>query len=354
MMACTSDENSETGTKGEGIVTFTFKVESGLKTRTVLNGPEDIQHVTTVFLFVFKGTTDEATYFMTKQIPWPDPSGNDVNYQTISRSYTFVLSEGDYTFLAVGLDDQSGTTYNLPASIGEGTTLATATAVLAAGKTKVNIAGSEFFAGSATATVVKNGNSEVTINLFRRIAGIMGWFTNIPSDVTEIQIALYTQQNKSGYMKARPEGNDSPAGISNPINFKDYITSPVSNQENDKVLVSLNVAAGTGATVVSGGSYILPAAAPAVGDGTEYTIQVNVITGGTILKSIRTKLRSDDGLYLPSTGSDLGAPYRFPIVANHFYGIGSQDTPVDLGGDEDAVYIEINPNWSKIIDVPFE
>lgn len=353
--ACSSDESGIPNKDGKGTVTFSFKVESGIHTRTVLNGSESLQHVSAVYLYVFGGTTDDARYVMTKQIPWPAASDADVNYRTATRTDTLALPEGEYTFLAVGLDDQSGATYDLPGRIGSGTTLANATAVLAVGKTKENMAASELFAGSATASVIQNGNAAVPIDLLRRVAGVMGWFTNIPSGTTEIQIALYTQQNKSAYLKAQAPGNSVPPGISNPVNFKDYITSPVSNLDAGKVLVSVNVPAGTGpATILSGGSYVLPAAAPAVGDGSEYSIRINLVSGGTVSKSLRTMLSPGDTFYIPPTGTDTGAPFRFPVVANHFYGIGSPDLPVDLGGDDEAIYIEINPNWSRLVDVPFE
>lgn len=355
LTACSSDDPGSPVSDRQGTITFTFQVESGMKTRTLLNGSESLQHVSAVYLYVFGGTTDDAAYVMTKEIPWPDASDSDVNYQTVTRPYMLALPEGEYTFLAIGLDDQAGATYDLPGRVGSGSTLAGATAMLATGKTKENLALSELFAGSVTARVTGNGTSAATINLFRRVAGVMGWFTNVPSAATEIQIAFYTGQNKSGYLKAQPAGNAIPSGISNPANFKDYITDPVASQDAGEVLVSVGVPAATGSSaVLSGGSYVLPAAAPAVGDGTEYTMLIKILSAGSLLKSMRAKLKPDDGLYLPPTVSDTGGPYRFPLVANHFYGLGSPDAPVDLGGDDTDVYVEINPDWSKIIDVPFE
>lgn len=355
LIACSPGDFPAPIIKGQGTVNLMFIAESGIKTRTLLSGSENLQHVSVVYLYVFSGMTDNAEYVLTKQIPWTDASDSNVNYQTVERSYSVNLPAGDYTFLAIGLDDQSGVTYDLPAGISNGTTLSNAVASLATGKTKDDIAVSELFAGTVSASVAENTASDVTVSLLRRVAGVMGWFTNIPSDVTDIQIALYTQQNKSSYLKARTEGTTPPIGISNPENFKDYITNPVGDLVNGGILVSVNVPAGTTATtILSGGSYVLPAAAPAVGDGSEYTLQVNMISGGTVLKSIRTQLKPDDNLYIPPSASDVASPFRFPIVANCFYGVGTQNAPVDLGGDDDAVYIEINANWSKIVDVPFE
>lgn len=366
LSACTSEELiSPPEPDGQGNVTFVFKTGSELNTRTVLSGSENQQHVEKVHLYIFSGTGDAATYVGTKEIPWPNPG--DVSYATTERSYSIILAPGAYTFLAIGLDDKSGATYNLPATVATGSTLAAAKATLASGKTKTDITQSELYAGYATAPNVQaSGNAAVTINLWRRVAGVMGWFINVPTQinnttVSEVQIAFYTWQNRSGYLMAQPEENNYPYGITNPNNFKDYITDPISATDADKIVASMDVPANIDATtVLSAGSYMLPAAAPPVGDGSEYTLRIELIgSDNSVLKSIRVKTKPDDPLYIdPTSGGtgiiDTGGPYRFPIVANHFYSIGTKDTPIDIGGDKNEIYIEINPNWSKIIDVPIE
>ena len=60
--------------------------------------------------------------------------------------------------------------------------------------------------------------------------------------------------------------------------------------------------------------------------------------GNNILSTRRVKLKADDSLD-SSTGSGTGiidteGAYRFPIIANHFYGIGTALAPVDLGGND--------------------
>lgn len=357
--ACTSDESPSPA--GEGNVTILFTAGGPINgTRTVLNGSENRQHMEKAHLYVFSGADDTATCVDSRELAWP--SAADVNYKTTQRIYSFALAAGEYTFLAVGLDDKSGATYDLPAAVAVGSTLAEAKAGLAPGKTGADIARSELYAGYATASVKESGNDKIAIDLWRRVAGVMGWFTNIPSNTSKIEVCLYAPQNRSGYLlKHEPVGDGN---LTNPANFKDYITSPVGTAEPDKILISIDVPPGTTETdILAGGSYILPAAAPAKGNGTEYTLRVELTTtDGTPGKIVRVRMNDTSDLYIPDYESgvggsgtsviDPGGPYRYPIVANHFYGIGTESKPADLGGDN--LVITVNPNWENIYDIPLK
>lgn len=369
LAACTSEDIVEPDTGNEGNVTFTFNAGGELTTRTTLEGAGNKQHAEYVYLYVFNGQTDNATCTQVKNMPWPKPE--EVGYTTTTRTYSINLPAGDYTFLAIGLDNAAGATYGLPSAIAAGSKLADAKATLASGKTKEDIAQSELFAGHVTASIKESGNDPVTITLYRRVAGVMGWFKNVPANVAKIQISLYTGQNKQGYLIKQAEGTEDPSGITNPNNFKDFITAPISAEEESKILVSINVPAGTTAEqVLSGGSYVLPAAAPIKIEpddtypdeddprvGTEYTLRVELIgADGTTIKTQRVRMQEGDDLYIPefvdggsgTAGYDLGGPFRFPIVANRFYGIGTALTPIDLGGGGEDIVITVNPDWLVI------
>lgn len=356
LSACTSDDTfTSPEPDGQGNVTFLFTAGSEITTRTELNSPENLQHVEKVHLYIFKGIGNTATYEQVKELPWPKPE--DVNYATTKRTYSILLPPGDYTFLAIGLDNKSGTTYNLPTAIGIGSTLADAKAVLATSQTKKDIAQSELFAGYTEAFgVMESGNATVRIDLWRRVAGMLGYFKNAPAGTSKIQITLYTQQNGSGYLlKQEVENEEYPFGIKNPKNFNDYITSPVSPNNEDKIIVSIAVPAGTdAATILSGGSYLLPAAAPPIVDGeTEYTLLVELVgaDGITVNKTIKVKMKEGDDLYNDPTGAgsgiiDVSGPFRYPIVANRLYTIGTALAPVDLGDDGSSdIVITVNPDW---------
>lgn len=357
LAACTPDERLSPD--GAENVTFLFTAGSQTGgTRTVLNSSKNLQHVERVYLYIFNGLDDTATCADSRELAWPSPA--DVDYKTTQRLYSITLAPGKYTFLAIGLDDKSGATYDLPAAVAVGSTLADAKATLASEKTGEDIAQSEFFAGYATASVKEKGNDKITINLWRRVAGVMGWFTNIPSNTSKIQVCLYAPQNGSGYLlKQEPAGNGD---LTEPANFKDYITSPVGATEQDKILISIDVPPGTNeATILSGGSYMLPAATPLKGNGLEYTLCVKLTTtDGSPGKIVRVRMSDTSDLYIPefdwggtgAGGMDMGGPYRYPIVANRFYGIGTESAPADLGGDN--LVITVNPNWETIYDIPLK
>ena len=136
-------------------VVLIFNASPALMTRTVLTSPDNLQHVLQVQLYIFDGATDNARCVASENINWQYATGADNGLSTKEQTYK-VVYEGFqaskvYTFLAIGLDDTSGATYGLPNAIQanptSGTLLKDANALLAAGKGRTDIAGSELFAG---------------------------------------------------------------------------------------------------------------------------------------------------------------------------------------------------------------
>ena len=125
---------------------------------------------------------------------------------------------------------------------------------------------SELFAGATVLTPNSYG-TQGNVDLWRRVAGVMGWFTNIPTQiggntVSALRISLYTQQNKSVPLLQRQQ---------TPV-FLDYINSPLNASTGGQILVEIPVPAGTTAlTVLSKGSYVLPVPAPAPVNANDYT-----------------------------------------------------------------------------------
>lgn len=351
---------------GEGQVELLFNASTGLITRTTLPGPDDLQHVQNVQLYIFDGTATSSICVASEDVNWVHTAGAENGLPTREQRYKVKYNgfqpTTTYTFLAVGLDNQSGGTYGLPAAITVGgTTLGDAKATLAAGKVRGDIAASELFAGASELTTTKLGSGTARVDLYRRVAGVMGYFTNIPTKingtaVASLRIELYRIQNKSVPL-LKQEQND-------------FIMGAMSEDEVDKILVEIQGAdfVATDA-VISKGSYVLPVIAPfATSDAAtaasydesyvkDYTLCV-ILTddSGYVLRTQR--VRASDTSSSETTGGTgiivTTDAYRFPILANNFYSIGSKDAPIDLGGDGDDIYIEINPNWSQIVDVPFE
>lgn len=122
-------------------------------------------------------------------------------------------------------EDHSGATYQLPQSISVGSTLKEANAVLAPGKGRQDIAGSELFAGSLPLRLEDFVKGRPVIDLYRRVAGVMGYFVNIPATIEgrkvgALQVRLYTGQNTRVPLRKVPYNGSL---------FSDYITSPMAS-----------------------------------------------------------------------------------------------------------------------------
>lgn len=351
--ACSNDEIP--GADGEEYydgVTLSFCSNSGLttSTRTDLTGSGNVQHVTDVQLYIFDRT---GVCVASENVAWSEhftdadftPDRNpQMNYRVKYRNFT----PGEpYTFLAVGRDRESSGTYNFPAAIGIGSALADVKASLAAGNDWKSMRVSELFAGQSV-LVYEGIGVKGRVDLYRRVAGVMGWFKNLPADITglaptSLRITLYKKQNKSVPLL--------PLAVT--LLFLDYIDDPLA-EEGGEVLVEIPLGESIQpGKVYSKGSYVLPVPAPPTVSEDDYTLRVELLKDEHIFRYKRVKLGNDDPLD-SSTSSGTGiidteGPYRFPIVANQFYGIGSADVPIDMGGEEPDVVISVNPVWDNTV-----
>ena len=343
-------------------VVLTFSASSGLVTRTQLPGTDNLQHVQTMQLYIFDGTGDDAWCVASEVVDWTDlaaPQGKPTVTKKHEVRYAGFTPGKPYTFLAVGMDDCSPATYGLPGAVVlNQTKLADAKAVLdmVGGKDRNDIAASELFGGSLVLTPAAAGQVTGTIDLFRRVAGVMGWFTNLPKqvngkDVASLRIELYKAQNKSIW-------------LTKPQSGADVIMEPIEENDDNKILVKIDLKDTDFGpeTVVSKGSYVLPMIAPfATADEMteagyadesiyvkDYTLRVVLAADGTGLQEKRVKnndTEMDDtmggtGIIIP------GDAFRFPINANWFYPIGRADKPVIWPEEEDGnIVITVNPDW---------
>lgn len=329
-------------------VVLTFSASPGLTTRTQLPGPEYLQHVQTMHLYIFNGTGDNAPCVAYEEVDWTGlaaPEGKPGVSKNHKVQYKDFVVGQPYTFIAVGLDDCSGATYGLPSAVTEGTTLKEAKAVLASGKTRNDIAVSELFGGSLELTPVAAGQITGTIKLDRRVAGVFGYFKNIPTTVGStpvkfLRIELYKPQNKSIWLTAKPTKEG------------DVIMEPIANTDDNKILVEIPLTPENTIKdkVISKGSYVLPMKAPTEPND-KYTLQVTLVAeDGTTLQSRKVKYKLDDKISDTSAGTGIIAItkdlYRFAINANWFYQIGSPEKPVIWPEEEDGnVVITVCPNW---------
>lgn len=353
LFACSPDE-MPTDKEEKGNVTLLIKAGSETSTKTTLGSSANLQHVEKVFLYVFSGTNDAAIYMLTKEIPWSAPG--EVSFHPTSRTYSINLAPGNYTFLAVGLDDKSGTTYNLPGIITTGITLSAAKARLASGKTKTDIASSELFAGYVIAPdVQKNGNAEITINLLRRVSGIIGWFSNVPyklpdltngTIVSKMTVELFANQYKSIALKktvASDYGEIPFSDNENRMNNKVVLEYDLTGYTQTAGKNYYNVTAVNTQNILQAGSYLLPIKAPASAMAT-LTLRFYDKTGTEISgtsRSVKLVSSTSDG-GITSTADTI----TFSIEANQLYSLGTNVAPINLDpGVIDDIVIAVNPWW---------
>ena len=366
---CGGDEGLNPGTsEGTRGLTVTFSVNNEAKMAT--GGTADIvyptgpdgdglyigeQHTTDVFLYIFQGTGSDATCVACENVGWSEhfssklPVTTEDSQMPYEIQYDGFLYNVRYTLLAVGLSKDAKTVYGFPeAIVNEKTTLGEAKAELAAGQTCDGINASEIYVGTAEFTPLSG--EEVTVNLWRRVAGVAGYFKNVPrsinrKDVAALRIALYDKQNTALPLLEREQA---------PV-FKDYIDRRT-EETNGNVLVNIPISSELSIEdVVSGGAYVLPAPAPS-GTG-NWTLRIELVDkDGNVLNFRRAKLPEGDKLDPGITGGGTGiidteSAYRFPIVANHFYALGSSENPIDLQGQGLDILITIDPTWREEVDL---
>lgn len=352
---------------------FAAQGEDLTLSRTTLQGPEALQHVSTVYLYIFKGTGDEAECVAEEDVDWPYWENAQDGKPTLEHKYRVKymgFSAGEqYTFVAMGLDNtrtaagiednNSKYTYGLPESIGVGTKLSDLQVAVQAKCNRMDIAKSEWFAGSLelSGEQILAAKAE-TLNLYRRVAGVMGYFKDIPQGVEKLQICLYQPQNKEAWVLPQPAEN----GV-----FKDYVESQAvdsddQNADTWKVLVEIDLESGIeGSGYGQGGSYVLPARASTtaeettlslklIGRNTTLTRKIYQQTAYAPVQASLSRGETDEGTGIIGGDDDSQGPddeeykYHYPIIANHFYSIGTEDNPVSLA-DNGEIFVIINAGW---------
>ena len=354
--ACQTGDDTN-GQEENGQITIKFTAEP--LTRTTLASSDNVQHVKYVQVYVFDGTQASAVCVASENVGWKQlqPGGTVTQYYTLKQK----LDDGEYTILAVGLDNDkseqegAGYAYGLPKAIKvkseteEGTTLGEAKATLVEDEdhTAADMNKAELFAGSNTVTVQPGANRITEITLKRRVAGVMAYFTNIPSDVEEIKLILYDNQYKDVPLIAQTS-NDHGTGqleeegstvLLDILVNQEILKQEVVYASDEKTVVGTKLPG----TVLQG-AYMLPMPAPERG----YTLTLVQIKEGEEIKQKNNLVLSN-----PASGS---TGKNFPIEANVFYTIGRKDAdhdePYSLGDLSDGDYIYVDGNWQADVDIP--
>lgn len=389
--------------------TLELCISSGLNqaSRTVLPGSNNVQHVTKVALYLFKHTEAKDTLgakfvgmMSFDEVNWQQAidaastSGASTQRQSVKIPEEWITKEDGaswFTFLAIGSDEtkdrqNSTKTYGLEPSVAVGTTLGDFYAELQADCGMEDIHQSELFAGTLT---LKGSqvNSGTVINLYRRVAGVKGFFRRIPDEVDGKEVASVRVVYWNRQLTAVPFFKRYPVdGI-----FCDYdkrtelpTTSAIPDKgekfQNETLLEACtyftipkdsfpqNVEIKPGTTpspndnvdYATAGSYVLPAPG-AIGSENATLYVLLVSADGTVLDkrkvlfktsyATRSRVRSatDQGTGIivgqPASEAELNRQRRYPIIANNYYTIGTADNPIDLSTGETEVNLYVDPTW---------
>lgn len=336
MFACSDNEDSPTGgTDGpQGNVTFEIAAVANLNngfTRGNVYSQEATQHVTRVSVYAFQNTGSDYVYAKTYEIPgWTD--GTAFKRYVVAPADT--LPPGDYKFLAVGRDETDMFTVTDPAPSGKYSDML---AIIANSGDET-----ELFAGTATMPVLENG-SRISIEMTRQVAGVLGYFKNIPQVLNGVTVRYL----RLGTSNVNQQVNlTTGAGINTVPTSYNIIDMDLSGQPVENGLYTGNDLSAQGVVKVANsqlsGSFLIPVS------GVQLTLGL-YDTNGNPLKTWTVKESSGAATH--------------NIEANHFYALGikaqagnvnggtadpnDDDDPIDLLTDQNIV-ITISSAWELI------
>lgn len=349
---CSDDlETGQAASNGKGLslqITIDNNEENA-SSRTELENADPVNHVTSVQIYIFEGTGDEATYLASEPVDW-DGNAQKANRTQHTLQYASLRNGKEYTLLGVGMDGESEATYDV--TLSTGTKLQDAYAKLKSGKGQADIAQSEFFTGTVSFEFRGENTNLESLTLRRRVAGVMLYVKDIPQTidakrVTKIKLEL-GQNQKSSVMLQRdftdlewkePGGQESMGDDSKILTEIDLTNTEEFKYDATKDCYQ-NVD-GTGTAYR--GVYMLP---------------LNASNANTFTVKLYGKTENDDGSLTGNetqlrefpvrNNSEEGAT-NFDIRSNYIYCIGKKgegmDEPISLG--DDVILLEVQ-NWIPI------
>ena len=338
------------------------------KDETSIQDSEALQYVTDMKVYAFKKNADGNyvyTTVTTVETGNTPQSGYDIPWEKGDLKHEYTVTpkweeNAEYKFLAVGLD--AGKTNFDELVLNDKKIEEIVLAIKASSKCREAFAGiSEEITIPSSATQLK-----VNITLNRVVAGILGYFKNIPAkvadvDVKSVAVVMYTKPNTT-------------------VNLTTKVGSIPFSADTEKTLISLAIPAGAtvkdgiyeftqtvpaGVKIVAnsliGGAFSMPMIAPTNGT---YTLQVQLRDNGS--KALKTWNVKIDTKQTGDTDDNLRL---YSLKANHFYSIGKKvsdgsivgpdpekpdpDQPTDLSKDQDIV-ITVNPAWETVHQMGIE
>lgn len=389
-IGCADQEEltTDSTTQGSYALVLTVDSQSRQATRTEVVAPENDkrgkQHVTRVQLYIYEETDDRKDFscVATEDIGWQHLEGTLAGLPTKSQLYEPKYKKFKpgkrYLFLAVGFDDtytekdgkvtfeekNAVEAFGKPETlVKQGERFSTGCFALQTQKPVKLLNHSEPFSGMqiyTTEDIQKQEGRKRPLELHRRVAGLLGYFKGLPQTIevhgtphriAHVKLTLYTEQNQRAPLIPRlPEGfTGKPKDVPDD-RYCDFITSP---SDETALAVYTIPQQGESNPVFRLAAYALPAAA-----STEKGISTLNLTfhnkEGVELLRRRILIRPEERPTRSGTGIiDTPLPegdsprLHYPIRANSFYRMGTEQRPIDLSGTTTDIIVDIDTVWDE-------
>ena len=342
LAACNKAEMPQAGQEHTGEVVISFvprQPDSGRAaagqegvTRSQLSGAEvDYRNVAAVYLYVFDTAN---TCVLVKDLGW---NGD------LSKEYVLgqLSGEGQYTFLAVGVDDRSGSVYQFPDAIKVGTKLADCQAKLDEAQ-RTFMPNADLYVGVTTTQIQAANYNRVEVELKRKVAGVIVYLQNIPCQpegvfVKRLEVNLHTNQH-TALPLIRNEANPYGSGALNDSRLLFSYTFEESERTEGSDIFDRLKPRTDDIKVIENtlffGAFMLPLEASATGTP---TLSITLI-GDDAVNHTEKVLKTYEVRYKQAGGAPTTV---YPIKENCLYSIGKKvtgnstdgDKPMDLSGN---------------------
>lgn len=331
VFACSKSDQPPSDESGGVVfeVSAANRLDDGI-TKTPVYSQEAVQHVTRVTIYAFKASGSDYLFAKSYSVSgWSD----GLSFKRFAVPENDKLSAGNYKFLAVGQNASDLFTVTSPTS---STKFDDMVATIAAPGNE-----SEIFAGSSNAEVLSQG-TRVFITMTRHIAGVLGYFKNVPQNLDGKTVQ---------YLKLSINNADKQVNLTTGVG-----SVPTSAAYT---LMSIDL---SGQSVVNGiytGNDLSAAGVQKIANsqlGGAYVMPVGGIT-------MTLGLYDNTNAVIRSWTVYDGGNASFDLLANHFYSLGRKvQTSTTTGGtsdpadDDDAIdllvdqsiAITISPAWTAI------
>lgn len=370
-----------------------YKFDNAVGVATGIDNVSAASGIITITNFTSTAGEHEAT----------EDSWEDHTDQTKTIKLTGLAKDSKYKFVAVGynvVNPESSTTnpYGEQSLSGETTLQAFTTTALASGKTDYDI--EELFAGvsaeNATQTDKAVFNTPASVTLTRQVAGMLGYFTKVPTKIDDKVVQYVRVYANDEYTKFKWPAQlltdddfngdtKATAGSSNGEGSNKYLlmefdmskiatnwsngsptvdaytfydcsitgllkddTSETDKGSGSKAPLAENYKAPAGLKLVQnsifGGRYIIPYAGHV--DSQTLTVELQDASGNA-LKTLKVTTENAPSI----SGGSLTGKYAYDIRCNNFYSIGKKLYTDNTGGDPDPDPDPENPDPDEPIDL---